>query len=670
MYLSNANSRSSTPPHARDTLSPTSKPSGCCSITVAHPGPAHLPTEKTNCPLTTPSDNATHPSPPPAFAAWGTGTTLTDVYTSLLPSAQYRRTYAQGCACSTGISGGGCCPSGSATLSAHTGCITGTWQHMWHGIGSLLGALGVYSGAKVISNSLDAIYHLQRMQQHVQQKTGQLRTVITKIDPALGAVSFRQRLTQQLGAYTILQHNLRASLREQYFNLAMPGVVQLCAGAAALFATTAGFVGMHGLHAQAFVFAPALLGIYGVGMAAWQIFKLRHQVDIPKSLHAQIPAMRQHVAAQKHALWQSFGAWSSIGALGIFATANLVHPLGLPMLSGTLVVASLGCALWAMYSSSQTRFVPHIPLSDHVAPPWLIDAGSRQLTRDVLAQQNVAVQKAVSDWTDTLSLWGRVRLQAERLFRPQCGPTSNHVLPQSLGQSTAHQALFQASQIQAAHAWCLEEKRRYQYFDKLLATHAHADDAFFKQLVETHITCCTPADTRSTLSDTAHELLDAQRLRHQLLDKIRALDTLIPTLEKLRVSAGQIQTPTTQMAPDSIHWQWFFARLCLLQLSGTLASALPENFTKTHAEWLTANTTANTWPIDNVTLVPEHLFEISELLAPHMDYGFAHAFFNPRRLEAELDYLNEYELMLLRYPQDAQEDAIAAPACGDRSCCA
>lgn len=661
-------SASAAPKPQHSTPSTATQSTSCCStnhLRADTPAPAHA----THARPSTRTETQPHAALSPATAT--TTTTLANVYTSLFANAQYRRTYAQGCACSTGLAGGGCCPSGSTTIGAHTGCTTGSWQHLWHSVGGLLGAFGIYSGVQVIRNSLDAIYHLQRMQQSVQQKTTQLRAILSGTERTNLTASLRQNMAQHLGAQTILQHNLQASLREQYFNFAFPGMLQLCTGGAALAAAALGYAGIPGLHLQARILAPALLGVYGLGMAARQFFELRAQYALARKATPIAAQMAQHLNAHRHALWHGLGAWSSIGVLGLFATINLIHPLGLPIASGAFVGAALGCALWAMYSSSQTRFVPHIPLSHHVAPQWLADSRTRYDALERLREQDTVIQNTVAHWTQQQSLWIRLQLYAERTFKPQCGPTSNRVLPYAMGQAGTDVAFYQTSQIQAAQAWCTQEQRFNRSLYAQLAASGLQDDVLLKQHVAERLTCCERGDKRSMQTDIAHELLDAQRLRHQLLDRIRALDALMPVLAQLLLHAGEIQTPTPEMKQDSMHWQWFFARLCLLQLSGTLASALPENFTQQHASLLTTIATSSTWPIDNIALLPEHLWTTAALLAPHMDYGFVHAFFNPRRIEAERDYLNEWELMLLRHPQEALHDAaITAPACGDRSCCA
>ncbi|HET6345374.1 MAG TPA: hypothetical protein VFH51_10590, partial [Myxococcota bacterium] len=219
---------------------------------------------------------------------------------------QYRRRFIQGCACATGIAGGGCCPGGA------TSAAVGGMGEMWHArswalfaaaSGKLAFALAAaYSGVKVTRNSDDAGVHLQgvravlvgaahataialaRVARHNRALTAERRAA-----PELAAKRGLLLRTQEalVGRQRLLRSALRdveASLREQRFNRLVPGGLQ--AGAAAAMGVEAaahlgvGALGC-GVGAMAGAVAAAAFAAYGGALALKHALAWRLDVAAP-----------------------------------------------------------------------------------------------------------------------------------------------------------------------------------------------------------------------------------------------------------------------------------------------------------------------------------------------------------------------------------------------------
>jgi len=113
---------------------------------------------------------------------------------------------------------------------------------------------------------------------------------------------------------------------------------------------------------------------------------------------------------------------------------------------------------------------------------------------------------------------------------------------------------------------------------------------------------------------------------------------------------------------------WLYLRLNLLQLSGTLGEALPKAFIDAHPQHFSRHPAAPL-PINTVYVLPEQHAAFARDVAPILDGAFLHAFFNPRRIEAEMDFLLDLEIAEGRDTGVVEGPVVTAPACDSGTCC-
>jgi hypothetical protein len=595
-----------------------------------------------------------------------------------LATPQYRRTFVQGCACSTGLAGGGCCPGGASGLAAQTGCSS-------HGLmattGALLGAVGVYSGLRVVSNSVAALHHLARVDAHIEDRARGWALYAAQLQAAPALSACRRGALAHLAALTSFRVALSESRHEQQFNLMVPGALQTLAAAAAL--TSA--VGHFGLGSMGMgVVAPALFAAYGFVLAgkhlyAWSQSRPASQgTDIPVR-SAFAAALAEHRNARQQNIIRTAAAWTAVGLAGMAGTLVAAGSLVTSGAGVAVMGAGVGAAGWAMWQNSRTRYVPHLPMGEHTNPSFVQTSAQRAATFACLAGQDQAIQDAVRTLRADQPLHRQIAYAYEQFSLPQCGPKANQVWAKMVQKcsSTGRRSLYLRAQMQAALTFCQQERRLVgDRLDSqqaaLRAQHLELQTALLAPLPATaipggaqpHTAVHTQAATHLANAAVAQELY-ARRLA--VLDKVVAhLEEWLQGPEAALLAAA---APTAE-AP----WTW--VRLILLQVSGTLGDAVPGDFIARHPDMFSQLPTADAWPVNNLYVLPAHHAEFAAAFAPQLDGAFVHAFFNPRRIEAEMDYLLERELAA---PNAAGADAldaspqscakVAAPAADGSTCC-
>jgi hypothetical protein len=613
-----------------------------------------------------------------------------DVYASLpaalgdlqgLATPQYRRTFVQGCACSTGLAGGGCCPGGASGLAVQTGCSS-------HGLmattGALLGAVGVYSGLRVVGNSVAALHHLARVDAYIEDRARGWALYAAQLQAAPALSACRRGALAHLAALNTFRRAIGESRREQQFNLVVPGALQTLAAAAALTAA-AGHLGLGSMGMG--IVAPALFAAYGFVLAgkhlhAWsQSRPAPHGTDIPVP-RGFAAAIAEHRNARQQNLIRTAAAW---GAVGLAGMAGSLVAAGTLVMSGAGVAimgAGVGAAGWAMWQNSRTRYVPHLPMGEHTSPYFVQTSAQRAATFACLAGQDQAIQDAVRTLRADQPLHRQLAYAYEQFSLPQCGPQANQVWAKMIQNcpstgDAGRRRIYLRAQMQAALTFCQQEQRLCA--DRLDNQQA----ALQAQHVELQATLASRPPGTATpggaQSDTAVYIQAATQLANAAVTqeiyarRLAVLDKVTAHLEKW------LQGPEAALlkaAVPTAEAPWTWVRLILLQVSGTLGDAVPKDFIARHPDMFSQLPTADAWPVNNLYVLPAHHADFAAAFAPQLDGAFVHAFFNPRRIEAEMDYLLDRELADPSATGTSAMDAsppscatVAAPAADGSTCC-
>ena len=601
-----------------------------------------------------------------------------------LRGPSYRRTFVQGCACATGIAGGGCCPGaamGSASqagASMSSGASVGMAPAGW--VTGALGAYGVVTGLGVTRNAYDAMQQLgavknDRLPRHMHARLWhtRLRKQPRFAVARAAAAAYEQVVRAEL-------RDLNASLGEQAFNLAVPGVLQTSAASA----TTLSAVGHwgHGCGASACgagvgAAGPALFALYGGAMAAknfkayadankFQRFSAEGNVD---DIYRE--AINAHIQATRQNKWRTGLAWSAVCAAGI---------LGALVASGTVAFAGalpvvLAMALlsggWAMWENSRTRYVPHLPVSEHVERTALDTTQKRAQSWMFLRAQDTAIKEAVAALHAVQTRWTQLHFHVQRLFRPQCGPKAFTVLADRVARGVGRPAddpaackrHYDSVQILAARTWCAQERG---LLEARLGDRAMALRERHQEVQARSTTCCVKigGQLESIYSDVVAALGQDADALERAARRLLILDRLGKALESLPEHAGDLRLPAAGPVTEAQN-TWVYARLCLLALSNTMGDAVSQAFMKENESYFSKLATPEALPLNHLYVLPDALPAFAHSLARQLDGAFVHAFFNPRRIEAEMDFVMEIEL------KSASNDAAAegAPKCDSGTCC-
>jgi hypothetical protein len=357
--------------------------------------------------------------------------------------------------------------------------------------------------------------------------------------------------------------------------------------------------------------------------------------------------------------------------------ASLVGAVGLvtPGAVGVTGTAALAAAAWAMWQNSHTRYAPHLPVGPHVLREYVATPVARAATHGLLTRQDEAIKAAVAGIAALQPLRTRGAYTAERLFKPQCGPRAFQVLPRAV-ETSERRAAYERLQLEAVAAYCEAEaallRRRFGEVSEALSYRVLE----LKRFVDPCCALMTQAAREALSPVRATEGLYTQlsvEVRDEAASLARSarhlavLEALQAAIPRLSASAGALGAgpdgPTTPAQE-----QWLYARLNLLQLSGTLGEALPRAFIAAHPQHFSRHPAAPV-PIDTVYVLPEQHAAFARDVAPILDGAFLHAFFNPRRIEAEMDFLLDLEIAEQRDGATPGAGTFAAPPCESGTCC-
>jgi hypothetical protein len=542
-----------------------------------------------------------------------------------------------------------------------------------------LGLIGVYSGPKVVANSLDALLHLHRSRSQVRAQLDALdlqRGNLTGLD---ALTTSRQALDAQATALRGYDAALLASRNEQLFNLAVPGVLQTVAAVAAVAAAAHLVVG--GVTAGAV--SSGLFAAYGFALAGkhalgWHA--TRHAAHaVPKGPHAFAQAFGAYLQGRQRSLGESATAWGAVavcGLGGMLVTSGAAVPAAA---APAVLAATLIAAGWAVWQNSRTRYVPHLPLGEHTHWQHVATELQRQRTFESLSAQDAAIKAAVAQLRAALP---QVRVPAyiyEQLALPQCGPRANQVLAQlvqglpkaqRIDAQAQHVACLRA-QVQAAQIFCTHERRLLAGRDAAAYSSLVAERGALGAACEASKRSCstaTPRDGDVRMAQASFGLHTAALHLERSTQRLAALERLQVSLDALGAHDDAALVQACRPEADA---PWTQARILLLQHSGTLGDAVDAQFVAQHPNLFSRLPVPDAWPINNLYLLPQHHAAFARAIAPQLDGAFVHAFFNPRRIEAEIDYLMDRQMAADMAAQIAPAAACGtvAPAANGATCC-
>jgi hypothetical protein len=251
---------------------------------------------------------------------------------------QYDRAFVQGCACATGLAGGGCCPGGAAgaTVQGMGGMRPAPFMAVFR---ALSGFVGVYMGLAIGRRSQAALAQLEGVRRHLADAAHAVAITLARVarhNEELGAArrdapelaARRGLLLQTQEALVSRQHQLRGALRdveasadEQRFNRLVPGGMQAGAAAATVVAAAAhcgvGVMGCGGGAVAAGAFAA-----YGGTLAIKHALTWRRDAGAP-ALPAAAPVSRAYRAAyDRHRMARRVDARATASAWAGVAAAS------------------------------------------------------------------------------------------------------------------------------------------------------------------------------------------------------------------------------------------------------------------------------------------------------------------------------------------------------------
>jgi hypothetical protein len=438
-----------------------------------------------------------------------------------------------------------------------------------------------------------------------------------------------------------------------------------------------------------------LFVLYGGAMAAKNLWAYWADRDV----QAARPAVKgqdvdlqgasaQFVRARREQKLQTGLAWLGVGIAGLMGAAVSVGVLAMPhawALTGAVTLVAGVCAMW---SNSCSRYDPHLPVSPHMQRQDLARRARRTALFGHLQEQLAAIEGANRDMGRPLTVLQRGRAAYERAFAPQCGPEAFMVLPRAVAQQIArdqsapHAGRAEASttQLKAVLAYLEVERRllaerlkdgqhsrrgRLQELERLLEPTCSGER---RKLIQAAQAPSLPADMAAW---AASELSADSRAAAAHAEQLAVVDGLIATCQALQEGTE----PLAAVKPGPLseaQQQWLTVRFEVMQLCGILRDGLSDDFVKAHGVALKTQRTAQMLPLGNIYPLPEVSSALQKDAQSDIETLFVHAFFNPRRIEAEMDYLLALDLQDDTPPEAAPKSptgAFVAPAASSATCC-
>ena len=639
----------------------------------------------------------------------------------------YRRTYIQGCVCKAGVAGGACCPANAAGVVAQSpGAMHSGAQHTvmlpLAGVGAFLSVVGIFSGVRVLRQGWDALKNLRAVDAVWARRENSLRLTggsyaaypqwsrkmlhVNDADEAQNITAAQSAApddeeikeneddiendyphtlpaTQKHGADAVaaarsMRRALHTSLSEQHFNLAIPGVLQIAASSTAGLAA-AHMLGLGLIGSVAGVIlgvtASCLFAAYGAALAikalVLYIRVARAGAPPPSDVATSyMGAVDTHLRAQRAQHARSVLAWSAVMTAGVAGALMGLGVLTFPWAGLVVGVSALAAAGWAIWEGSRTRYAPHIPVSRHVAPEFLLSTKDCSKTWELLRAQDDAIKLAVQKIEQERD-FSRTAYLYEQLFQPQCGTNAFRVLANAVA---AEARTYDGILVAAAKTFVAAERQLWTY--RLEAQNAELETRRFelKAIVDP---CCGGEQGRAKARTVTENGTVTERILRQACESFQAdaasfadatqrlavLDFVQDKLTGLDVHIHALNGFSNHHRKP-YQTDWLYIRIILLQLQGSLGDAISDDLIAEHPEFFSQLSGADTLPLGNVHVQVHKLSEFVEALAPDISAQFVHSFFNPRRIEAEMDYVMEQDLV--REPEAYE---VQAATCTDRSCC-
>jgi hypothetical protein len=615
---------------------------------------------------------------------------------------QYDRTHVPGCVCKPAIAGGACCPSnvGGLTLQQMTSssCAPQNGIHALGLISSLLGCAGIYSGVQVIKGAKDAQKNLMAVDAHARQLEGLWGLRRGQLEAYQKLPHNQMHVAQTHAGLLALRRDLRAAQQEQRFYTWVPGRLQIGASLGVLVAAVP-----HLTHTGIWLGQQALWGgmsaglfvVYGLAMAGKNVLNLSQGRNLtPFTACDNTPEpyrsdYRQHLAERRIQALQASAAWLGVSVAASLGAAITLGSLALPyawVLTGAITLVAGAAAMW---SNSCSRYAPHLPVSPHMHRSALVNKADRARLYGHLHAQQAVITRANAAMQEGLSRVHKLHAAYETAFRPQCGPEAFTVLANEVaarwtqkGESHARSAQDDyITQLTAVLDYCRIE--RLVLAERIEQTH-QAQYARRHELADFVDPCCEPmmatanvqlargAPNAQLFADAAALLEQESRTLVTEVNQLAVLDKLIATCEQLQSAPFPTTQPVTPSAQASAQ-QWLAVRINVLQHAGLLRDALDKQTIDGHGDVFKTRITQHMWPLGNVYIEPGKFDAVEKLMAPTIESMFIHAFFNPRRIEAEMDYLLEMQASESRDSKSLgslPNVPYVAPGASSATCCA
>lgn len=609
---------------------------------------------------------------------------------------QYDRTHVQGCVCKPAIAGGACCPSnvGSVGLQQLAGGQHAQGMHAGHGSGmnllsgisAGLGAVGLYSGIKVLSGAQDALRNLQAVDQQARLQGESLAVLRERVSrrPELAAQTHHIALRHT--AAVQLRRDVAAARSEQRFHRWVPGRLQIVVSLGVMATSGIHLVGavtgravMHGALAGTVV--NALFVFYGLAMAAknfallWQDLARR---SAPPTLAGANAAYREAHGTFSHArrmqLAHTGTAWLGVSAASLLGTAVSLGTLALPQAWALTGCLTLLAGAYAMWSNSCSRYAPHLPVSPHMQRHHVVTSAQRAGLYPLLAQQQQAIVTANAKMAADLTVLQRAQAQVERAFAPQCGSEAFSVLPRAVAQRLSRQMSLSSQdasrvQLNAVLAYLLNERELQRH--RLVAEQQSLDERAKELAGLIEPTCPKkrrnlqqqaqqPSAPQDVVAQVATMLQNDGRAAVQAAARLQVADQLVAACQELQEAKGPLHISQGH-ARTADQERWLRVRFEVMQLCGTLRDGLSAAFVDAHGQELKQNPTPAMLPLGHIYPLPDAATKLTQDAAQEIETLFVHAFFNPRRIEAEMDCLLAME------DHDPVGAEAAGPSCAQRA---
>lgn len=592
---------------------------------------------------------------------------------------QYDRTHVQGCVCKPAIAGGACCPTsvGSMGLQQLTRPQASP-SHAHHSMGPMSGValalsgFGLISGRQVLVGAHEATRHLRAVQAQTVAQAQTLAVTRERLAARHDLLHTADAVVRRHQAALALQADIKASIAEQSFNRWVPGRLQILSALGVLVTSGAHLLGagpalLHGALAGAAV--QTLFVLYGAAMAAKNL-TLWWQEAVPNRAApaagaAQSTEVRYLTAradfarARRRQLLRTGAAWLAVSAASLMGAGIGLGLIMLPHAGMASAFATAGAGAAAMWFNSCSRYAPHLPVSGHIRRELLTGRLGRAELYARLAEQQAAIVAVNAHVTGLLRPLEQLQARIEQAFSPQCGADAFMVLPRAAARSLADNSASAKGgpnvsrlQLQAVTRY-LQQERAMQcsWAQGTQATLAARQDEL-KKLLEPS---CPHKRRRihealaaGTLSDDvvaeAARLFEADsQAAWEAAQRLAVIDELLASCSALAQTTAALAAPAASAASNElmteVQQSWLDVRLQTMQLCGILRDGLSTACVRGEGASLKSNPQPHHLPLGSIYPLPEAASRLAAAAAPEIETLFVHAFFNPRRIEAEMDYL-------------------------------